>query len=153
MAKKSKTRTAFEKAFAEARAAQKAKTGKGSGGVFTFNGEPYTTDYAEEAKSSPAPTKIPRPPKRPDDLKGIKVEAITVTKLDGSPVTKKKTEAEMSKLRSDAATQKDRSTVMQFAKELMTGRKGAAAQYKKGGTVMSRGNRGAVSGKKFSGTY
>ena len=40
--KKSETRIAFEKAFAAAR-----KAHGGDGGVFTFRGKKYTTDYAK----------------------------------------------------------------------------------------------------------
>ena len=45
MAKKSATRTAFEKAFAAAR-----KKHGGDGGTFTFKGKKYTTDHAKKKK-------------------------------------------------------------------------------------------------------
>jgi len=57
MAKKqSETRTAFNKMFASERR-KRIKAGKpGDGGVFTFRGKKYTTDYAKTKKKA-APKK------------------------------------------------------------------------------------------------
>lgn len=49
--KKSETRVAFEKMFAAERR-KRIKAGKpGDGGVFTFRGKKYTTDYAKKKET------------------------------------------------------------------------------------------------------
>jgi len=99
------------------------------------------------ARPQPRPLDFARPQPRPKPtLKEI------VTASFGKPrVRKDRTTLDQKK--AVAAEQKKRSTTTQATKELMTGVKGSKVNFKVGGTVNSRGNKGAVSGKKFSGSY
>ena len=137
----------FNEAFKAARKAQ------GAGGEFTWKGKSYSTNIAGETGKKKKPSfstdmaekaidrasgiqtpnaSTPRPRKRPTKIAtGIDMGdgGITVTELPPFRPTN------LDKLKSEAAEQTRRSNVNQGAKELMTGRKGAAAQYKEGGVV------------------
>lgn len=118
----------------------------------------FSTDMAEKAidKASGIQTpdaSTPRPPRRPTEIAtsidvsdgGIKVtklpyEATSLAGRAGSALgtyigRQMAGPTKLDKLKSEAADQTNRSKVNQGAKELMTGRKGAAAQYKEGGVV------------------
>ena len=75
--KKSDTRIAFEKKFKEERKKQ------GAGGVFTFKGKKYTTDYASDKKAkkkeSKPKVKNEAPLKRPKNL-------VPGNRTDGDPI-------------------------------------------------------------------
>ena len=77
--KKSDTRIAFEKKFKEERKKQ------GAGGVFTFKGKKYTTDYASDKKTkkkeSKPKVKNEAPLKRPKNL-------VPGNRTDGDPIKK-----------------------------------------------------------------
>ena len=82
--KKSETRIAFEKKFKEERKKQ------GAGGVFTFKGSKYTTDYASDKKTkkekeSGAVKKSSPPLKRP---KIIEEKLPPGNRTDGDPIKK-----------------------------------------------------------------
>lgn len=119
----------------------------------------FSTDMANKAINKAAGVQTPdastpRPQKRPVDMTPKPVAApasVTVSKLSRTPDTSVAGRlgaalgsyvgkqiagpSKLDNLKSDAADQTNRSTANQGMKELMTGRKGAAAQYKKGGMM------------------
>lgn len=127
------------------------ETGKKKKPSFSVDMAEKAIDEASGIQTPNAST--PRPQPRPVDKtpRGIpKPDKITVTKLpyEGTSLADRAGSAlgsyigrqmsgptKLDKLESEAAEQTNRSKVNQGALELMTGRKGAAAQYKKGGVV------------------
>jgi hypothetical protein len=89
------------------------------------------------AHTAPAKVSVNRSPKTDNSLGGRLGRALgnfAVRQLSGP--------SKMDKMKAEAADQTNRSKANQGMKELMTGRKGAAAQYKSGGLVTkSKGTR------------
>jgi len=150
-------KASFKEAFAAARKAQ------GAGGEFTWKGNSYSTNIAGETGKKklqglgkPAnitvtsldpdtpPGSKPAGPPMDSTKKAIKnyTDQLNSGKLTDSEARSARTAItrlggtyKTDALRDQAATQTDTSRYNQGMKELMTGRKGAAAQYKEGGVI------------------
>jgi len=139
----------------------------------------FSTDMVDKAidKASglePLDASVPRPQRRPTDLvpaeKGIRMPKAGDIKVEKLPYEDTSLAGragsalgtyigrqmagptKLDKLKSEAADQTNRSKVNQGAIELMTGRKGAAAQYKEGGVVKMKKSGTPLSGTPLSST-
>lgn len=122
----------FKDAFRAARNAQ------GAGGTFTWNGKTYTTDMASDKKKS-GPTASDKPKTRPASLTttatGKEKQAAKEVKTADTVASNIAKNKRIDDARANFDEVARRSAVTTGAQELMTGRKGAAAFYKKGGVV------------------
>lgn len=124
--------SSFKDAFRAARDAQ------GAGGTFTWNGKTYSTDMADEKKKS-GPTASDKPKVRPASLTttatGKEKQAAKEVKTADTVARNIAKNKRIDDARANLDEVARRSAVTRGAQELMTGRKGAAAFYKKGGVV------------------